>query len=108
MTDLSNLESGGVQTQADPNSPMMKAWEQFAKSESFSNSKRWAADPAHVDGSMWNCFMIGWRSATGAERARCADLLNCAREGIVDTDLRSIRSCIEGGDTRESIEAERQ
>ena len=44
--------------------------------------------------------------AVRIERKRCADILSLAREGIVDPDLRSIRSTIEGGQTVEEIRAE--
>lgn len=42
-----------------------------------------------------------------AERKRCVDIINLARTGDIDTDLRAIRSRIQGGDSAESIAAER-
>lgn len=44
-------------------------------------------------------------AAVTAERARCAEVVNAARNGEMDTDLRSIRSMIESGYTRDQIKA---
>lgn len=63
MTDLSTLTTGGASAPCDPNSPLMVAWEQFRKSESFANSRKWAAYPEHVEGSLWNLFMTGFQAA---------------------------------------------
>lgn len=107
MSDLSKLESGGASTAADPASPLMVAWEQFKQSESFANSRKWASHDEHLDGSMWNCFMVGFNTGTEIERQRAVGIVNLAREGEghLDTDLRSIRSAIQGGETAEQIKA---
>lgn len=104
MTDLSTLESSGVSTAADPNSPLMVAWEQFKRSDSFANSRKWAEHDQHRDGSMWNCFMVGWMAATASERERAVAVVNAARNEEIDTDLRSIRSAIGSGYIPKEIE----
>jgi len=95
MVDLSKLESGGVSAPVDPASPLMVAWEQFKQSESYANSKKWAAFPEHVDGSLWALFEIGWRCGAAEERNRCAGILEKARQGEIDTDLRAIKAHIQ-------------
>lgn len=37
------------------------------------------------------------------ERIRCAEICNLAREGVIDTDLRSVRHAIESGASIEAI-----
>lgn len=44
-------------------------------------------------------------AAVAAERERCADIINAARNGELDTDLRSIRHFIMSGTTRAAIRA---
>jgi hypothetical protein len=46
-------------------------------------------------------------AAVKIERDRCVAIINLARTGEVDTDLRAIRSRIQGGDTPDEIAAER-
>jgi hypothetical protein len=41
------------------------------------------------------------------ERERCVAIINLARTGEIDTDLRAIRSRIESGDTPDDVAAER-
>lgn len=93
--DLSKLESGGASTQIDRQSVLWLAWEQFQQSESYANSVKWAVYPEHLEGSLWNLFSVGFLAATKIERERCAAVLNAARMGEIDTDLRSIRAYIE-------------
>lgn len=96
-TDLSQLSSGGASTEVDRQSLLWIAWKAFQKSESYANSVKWAAQPEHLEGSLWNMFSVGFLTATEAERKRCTAVVNAARHGEIDTDLRSIRSCIEDG-----------
>lgn len=44
----------------DPNSSIMKAWQEYSHSEEYANTKRWAVDPKHVNGSLWAAFEKGW------------------------------------------------
>ena len=58
-------------------------WENFLKSE-----------PAFI---MRDVIAIEMEKAVSAERGRCIAIINAARSGEVDQDLRSIRSMIECG-----------
>lgn len=98
MTDLSQMTSGGDSQAADPASPLMVAWKQFTQSESYANSKKWAAFPEHVEGSLWALFQIGWRAGSANERHRCVAVIEKAREGEIDTDLRAIKAHIQNPD----------
>jgi hypothetical protein len=49
---------------------MLKAWEAHKQTAEYANSKRWATDPNHVEGSLWALFVAGYASAT----QRAADL----------------------------------
>jgi hypothetical protein len=97
QVDLSKINSGEPQQMADRESPLVISWEAFKKSESYENSKKWAAYPEHLEGSLWALFSTGFMAAAQFERARCVDVVNAARNGEIDTDLRSIRACIEDG-----------
>lgn len=54
--------------QAPKDSPLMVAWEAHKRSEEYANSKRWAAKPEHLEGSMWAQFLAGWNAA---QACRC-------------------------------------
>lgn len=97
QVDLSKIRSDQPQGMADKDSPLVVAWEAFKTSESYANSVKWAAYPEHLEGSLWALFSTGFMAAAQFERARCVDVVNAARNGEIDTDLRSIRSCIEEG-----------
>lgn len=47
--------------------PLKKAWDAYRQTDDFANSRKWANQPEHVDGSLWAMFMTGWMMAT--ERA---------------------------------------
>lgn len=47
--------------------PLMVAWSEFQATEDFDNTRRWAAHPEHLQGSLWACFLAGFKAAT--ERA---------------------------------------
>lgn len=95
--DLAKMATGGPMTAVDKQSVLWRAWEQYQQSEDYANSVKWAADPQHLEGSLWNLFSVGFLAATQIERDRCVAILNEARGGEADTDLRSIRSRIETG-----------
>lgn len=56
--------------------PLMIAWKAHQATEEFANSKKWAAYPEHLQGSLWALFMAGFnaaeRRATAAESALAA------------------------------------
>ena len=49
--------------------PLMIAWREHQKTEDFANSKRWAAHPEHLQGSLWGVFMAGFYYGTDAARS---------------------------------------
>lgn len=55
-------------TPVPKDSPLMLAWEAHKQSAEYANSRRWAANEQHVDGSMWALFMAGWMAAKEHER----------------------------------------
>jgi|GEM_PF-6406712 hypothetical protein len=59
--------------------PRIIAWEQYKKSERYQNSKKWAAYPEHVDGSLWDAFLFGYESLT-----RQLEVAKKGLEGIRD------------------------
>ena len=42
--------------------PLMVAWESYQETEDFKNTKRWAKNPEHLQGSLWAAFMSGFRA----------------------------------------------
>lgn len=51
--------------QVPDNHPLMVEWNAYKQSPEFANSRKWAADERHVDGSLWAAFMAGWNSRDG-------------------------------------------
>ena len=47
--------------------PLMIAWTQYAKTDEFQNTLKWASRDGHARGSLWAAFMVGFLMAT--ERA---------------------------------------
>jgi hypothetical protein len=47
--------------------PLMVAWETYKETDDYANSRKWAATPEYLEGSMWGSFMAGFIAAT--ERA---------------------------------------
>ena len=56
-----------TETPVPADHPMMKAWKAYETTDDFANSKKWAAVPEHLNGSLWAAFMQGYMVAT--ERA---------------------------------------
>jgi hypothetical protein len=58
------------------NHPLMREWTAYKQTEEYANSRKWAQQEAHVDGSMWAAFMAGWMAhesyadASEAEKAQ--------------------------------------
>jgi len=38
----------------------MIAWEVYKQSDSYENTKKWAAHPEHIEGSLWAAFSEGF------------------------------------------------
>ena len=46
--------------------PVMLAWKKYEASDEYANARKWALhkeadDRQHVDGSLWNAFIEGYR-----------------------------------------------
>ena len=52
-----------AETPISNDSPLMKWWNEYKDSESYKNSKRWAVNPEHTEGSLWAAFVAGWEAA---------------------------------------------
>ena len=59
-----------TETPVPQSDPLMKTWEAFKQSPAYVNAKTWAADPNHLEGSLWALYSAGFRDAT----ARASDL----------------------------------
>jgi hypothetical protein len=46
--------------QAPAGEDVIKAWNAYAATPQFANSKHWVTNPAHTEGSMWACFEAGY------------------------------------------------
>lgn len=42
---------------------VMKAWTAYKQTLDYENTKRWAIDPKHVEGSLWAAFARGFGAA---------------------------------------------
>lgn len=40
--------------------PLKIAWEEYKQSKSYANTRQWALQEDHVDGSLWAAFSFGW------------------------------------------------
>lgn len=47
--------------------PLRAAWESYKLSDDYANSRKWAAQPEHIEGSMWAVWLAAFNAAT--ERA---------------------------------------
>jgi hypothetical protein len=47
--------------------PLRATWEQYKQSEEYANTKKWAAHPMHLEGSLWGVWLAAYTAAT--ERA---------------------------------------
>ena len=68
-----------VETPEPAGSPLMHAWEAYKEFGEFKNTRRWAVDRDHVDGSLWAAFSAGFRAVRGGEIER----LRAALGGLV-------------------------
>lgn len=41
--------------------PVMVAWNLYKTTEDYANTLKWAAYKEHRVGSLWACFLEGWR-----------------------------------------------
>ena len=47
--------------------PVLIAWKAYQAPEDYANTKRWACDARHVDGSLWAAFVRGWSARPSAD-----------------------------------------
>lgn len=57
-----------IMAQVPSDSELMKAWELHKSTPEYLNSKSWASNPAHVEGSLWALFSAGWRAAHSLDK----------------------------------------
>ncbi len=50
-------------TPVSKDAPVMTAWIAYKQSADYSNTRKWATDDRHVDGSLWAAFEAGFNSA---------------------------------------------
>ena len=43
--------------------PIMVAWEKYKTGDEYANTRRWAIDKNHTEGSLWAAFLEGWKAA---------------------------------------------
>ena len=49
------------------NDPRMVAWRAYRKTAEYANTKHWAGNEDHVDGSLWAAFVRGFEAALAVE-----------------------------------------
>lgn len=52
-----------TETPVPKDSPLMKAWETYTRTEEYENTRKWARIAYHTDGSLWAAFLKGWEAA---------------------------------------------
>lgn len=55
-----------IMTPCLKNDPLMIAWNNYKLTPEYQNSKKWATNPDHVDGSLWAVFEAGFKAAMEA------------------------------------------
>lgn len=56
-----------VQVEMPLTHPLRAAWEQYKQSDKYKNTRKWAAHPEHLEGSLWGVWLAAYTAAT--ERA---------------------------------------
>jgi cation transport regulator ChaB len=59
--------SGGAMAEMPLTHPLRAAWEQYKQTDEYKNTRKWAAHPEHLEGSMWGVWLAAFNAAT--ERA---------------------------------------
>jgi hypothetical protein len=52
-----------VMAQVPDKHPLKQAWDAYQNTDDFANTKKWARDPEHLQGSLWAIFLMGWTAA---------------------------------------------
>jgi len=57
-----------VETPFKSDDPLMIAWNEYTETDGYKNSRKWADDPKHVDGSLWamsrDGYLLGVQKST--------------------------------------------
>lgn len=68
--------------------PALVAWETYKSTEDFENTKRWALEEKHTDGSLWAAFYQGWSAIDAATAAKDQQIAAITTEnGNLKTDI---------------------
>lgn len=46
------------------NHPVLLAYKAYRETEEYANTRKWAQNETHVDGSLWAAFEAGYRAST--------------------------------------------
>lgn len=78
-------------------SPLLKAWKAWKRTDDFANIRRWALMEPHVDGSMWAAFMAGWKENERiVDAARSlVEAIECAGEANTYPDYHILRRLLQ-------------
>ena len=50
----------GNQTKVEENSPLMRAWKKYKKTEEYINTRQWIIQLEHTEGATWSVFANGF------------------------------------------------
>lgn len=59
-----------VEQQLPKDHPLIVAFEAYKQTDEYQNTKLWAKEPKHVDGSLWAAFMNGYNAKKTANLIR--------------------------------------
>ena len=59
--------SGGVAAEMPLTHPLRAAWEQYKQTDDYKNTRKWVAQPEHLEASLWSVWLAAFSAAT--ERA---------------------------------------
>lgn len=84
--------------------PRIVAWQAYRLTEDYENTRRWALQEAHVDGSLWAAFIVGYTATRTSDTERLVEQVFA--EDIIKqaTRLQCLKSAVEHiGDWRERV-----
>lgn len=64
------MNADSAMTPIHPEHPIMLAWERYKQTGEYRNTRYFATDVEHVDGSLWAAFFAGW-DAHGGVQSHC-------------------------------------
>lgn len=63
---LKGARQASEQTHVAKDAPVMIAWKLYKKEPDFENTKRWACEKQHTEGSLWAAYENGFRAGSFA------------------------------------------